>query len=132
MTYLETFASFLRSRLLVFLGVSTPLPPLPVEGLDRETAATLRDLRRKYRRDPVLFQQGLVLHRQGRSRDQLNAMFDAVTHYHWDIWAGPCDVSSPEEKRIREKVLVALLLRDCRPALERYPSLMTYILGDEG
>ncbi|WP_233234387.1 hypothetical protein [Bordetella sp. LUAb4] len=131
MTYLDTFAAFLRARFLALFSFLAPLPPLPVTGLDREMETTLRSLRKRYRRDRALFQRGLALHRQGKSLAQLNAMFDAVTHYDWDIWAGPCDVSTLEERIERERVLIALLLRECRPALERHPSLLTWILSDE-
>lgn len=131
MIYLDTLAAFLRARMLALFSFAAPLPPLPVTGLDRETETTLHTLRKKYRRDRALFQQGLALHRQDRSLAQLNAMFDAVTHYEWDIWAGPCDVSTLEERIEREKVLIALLLRECRPALERHPSLLSWILSDD-
>ncbi|WP_143220452.1 MULTISPECIES: hypothetical protein [unclassified Achromobacter] len=131
MTSLDTFASFLRARMLALFSFAAPLPPLPVTGLDRETETTLRSLRKRYRRDRALFQQGLALHRQGLSVAQLNAMFDAVTHYDWDIWAGPCDVSTLEERIERDKILIALLMRECQPALERYPSLMNWIVSDD-
>lgn len=131
MTTLDTSASTLRSRLTTLFGFASPYPPLPVDGLDRETVTTVKTLRKKCRRDGALFQQGLALHRQGRSQEQLNAMFDAVTHYSWDVWAGPIDVSSFEERREREKVLIALLLLECRPALDQHPILLDYILGDD-
>lgn len=131
MISLDTSASPLRSRLTALFGFASPYPPLPVEGLDRDTVATVKSLRKKCRRDGALFQQGLALHRQDRSQAQLNAMFDAVTHYSWDVWAGPIDVSSFEERREREKVLIALLLRECRPALDQHPVLMDYILGHD-
>jgi hypothetical protein len=131
MISLDTHASTLRSRLVTLFGFASPYPPIPVEGLNRETVTTLKTLRKKCRRDGALFQQGLALHRQDRSLAQLNAMFDAVTHYSWDVWAGPIDVSSFEERREREKILIALLMRECRPALDQHPILLDYILGED-
>ncbi len=131
MTSLEAYATNLRSRLLAFVGFGRPSLPLLARGLDPDTQARLRTLHRKYRHDPGLFRQGVALHRLGKSQAQLNAMFDEVTDYVWDVWSGPYDVSSPEERRVREKILVAILLLECRAVLERHPSLLAYIMSDE-
>ncbi|WP_256977794.1 hypothetical protein [Bordetella genomosp. 10] len=41
-------------------------------------------------------------------------------------------MSSPEERRGREKVLIALMLDDCRSSMAQHPCLLAYVLGDEG